>query len=71
MLPEQLNMRRITAKFVPRLPQNLQKQHRLEVCRELQQERKEYPNFLSKIVTGSIRLPFLTQDENQVEGAKI
>ncbi|PNF30519.1 hypothetical protein B7P43_G09953 [Cryptotermes secundus] len=44
-------MRRIVAKFVPRLLQNEQKQHRLKVCRELQQQLQEDPNFLSKVVT--------------------
>ncbi|PNF35236.1 hypothetical protein B7P43_G06872 [Cryptotermes secundus] len=52
ILSEELNMRRIAAKFVPRLLQNEQKQHRLEVCRELQQQLQEDPNFLSKVVTG-------------------
>jgi hypothetical protein len=37
---------------VPRLLQNEQKQHRLEVCWELQQQLQEDPNFLSKVVTG-------------------
>jgi hypothetical protein len=64
-------MRRIAEKFVPRLLQNEQKQHRLEVCRRLQQQLQEDGNFLSQIVTGSIRLLSLPQDENQVEGAKI
>jgi hypothetical protein len=41
-------MRRIAAKFVPRLLQNEQKQQRLEVCRELQND----PDFLLKVVTG-------------------
>ncbi|PNF17937.1 hypothetical protein B7P43_G14737 [Cryptotermes secundus] len=52
ILSEELNMRMIAAKFVPRLLQNEQKQHRLEVCRELQQQLQEDPNFLSKVVTG-------------------
>jgi hypothetical protein len=56
---------------VPRLLQNEQKQQRLEVCRELQQQLQDYPNFLSKVVTGSIRLSSLPQVENQVDGAKI
>ncbi|PNF35989.1 hypothetical protein B7P43_G02291 [Cryptotermes secundus] len=47
---EELNVR-IAAKFVPQLLQNEQKQHRLEVCRELQQQLQEDPNFLSKVVT--------------------
>ncbi|PNF17714.1 hypothetical protein B7P43_G07366 [Cryptotermes secundus] len=45
-------MRRTAVKLVPRLLQNEQKQHRLEVCRELQQQLQEDPNFLSKVVTG-------------------
>ncbi|PNF20610.1 hypothetical protein B7P43_G04271 [Cryptotermes secundus] len=56
ILSEELNMRRIAAKFVPRLLQNEQKQHRLEVCRELQQQLQEDPNFLSKVVTGDKNL---------------
>ncbi|PNF17592.1 hypothetical protein B7P43_G14400 [Cryptotermes secundus] len=52
ILLEELNMRRIVAKFVPRLLQNEQKQHLLEVCRELQQQFQKDPNFLSKVVTG-------------------
>ncbi|PNF41547.1 hypothetical protein B7P43_G12312 [Cryptotermes secundus] len=52
ILSEELNMRRIAAKFVPRLLQNEQKQHHLEMFRELQQQLQENPNFLSKVVTG-------------------
>jgi hypothetical protein len=55
-------------KFVPRLLQNEQKQHCLEVCKELEQRLQENPNFLSYVVTGSIRLLSLPQDENQVKG---
>jgi hypothetical protein len=62
---------KIATKFVPRLLQNVQKQQRLEVCRELQQQLQEDPNVFSKIVTGSIRLLSLPQDENQVEGSNI
>jgi hypothetical protein len=52
VLSEELNMRRIVAKFVPQLLQNEQKQHCLQVCRGLQQQLQEDPNFLSKVVTG-------------------
>jgi hypothetical protein len=38
-------MRRIVAKFVPRKLQNEQKQHHFEVCRELQQQLQEDPDF--------------------------
>jgi hypothetical protein len=42
----------------------------LEVCRELQQQLQEDPNFLSKVVMGSIRLLSLPEDEGQVEGRR-
>jgi hypothetical protein len=50
-------------KFVPRLLQNEQKQHRLEVCRKLKQFQED-ANFLSKVITASIQLLSLPQDEN-------
>jgi hypothetical protein len=49
---EELNTRRILAKLVPWLLQNEQKQRRLEVCRELQQQRQSDPDFLSEVVSG-------------------
>jgi hypothetical protein len=70
-MSEELNKRRIAAEFVPGLLQNEQKQHRLEVCRELQQQLQEDSNFLSKVFTGFIQLLSLPQDENKYEGAKI
>jgi hypothetical protein len=70
-LSEELNLRKIAAKFEPQRLQNEQKQHHLEVCRELQQQLQGDSNFLSKVVTGSVRLHSLNQDENQVEWAKI
>ncbi|PNF38978.1 hypothetical protein B7P43_G06608 [Cryptotermes secundus] len=57
ILSEELDVRRIAAKSVPQLLQNEQKQHRLEVCRELQQQLQEDPNFLSKVVTGDEIVP--------------
>jgi hypothetical protein len=64
-------MRRIAAKFVSRLLESEQKQHRLEVCRKLQQPIQEDRNFPSKVVTGSLRLLSLLQYENHFERAKI
>jgi hypothetical protein len=55
-------MKGIAAKSVSRLLQNEQKQHRLEACRELQQQRQVDPDFLSKVVTLSIRLLSLPKD---------
>jgi hypothetical protein len=64
-MSEELNIRRIAAKFVSRLLQNEQK-HPLEVCKEIKQQLLEDPDFLSKVDTGSIRFIFLPPDENQV-----
>jgi hypothetical protein len=47
-----LNMRRIAAKFVPRLLTNDQKQRCVNVCLELRQKANEDPTFISRIVTG-------------------
>jgi hypothetical protein len=45
-------MRRISAKFVPRLLNDDQNGHRVSVCRELKQQARDYPNFISNIITG-------------------
>jgi len=51
ILADELNMRRIAAKFVPRLLNNDRRDHRVQVC-ELQKAVRNYPNFLSRIITG-------------------
>jgi hypothetical protein len=45
-------MRRISAKFVPRLLSDDQKAHRVSVSRKLKQEARDDPNFISNIITG-------------------
>jgi hypothetical protein len=45
-------MRRISAEFVPRLLSDDQKAHRVSVCRELKQQARDDPNFISNIITG-------------------
>jgi histone-lysine N-methyltransferase SETMAR len=45
-------MRRVTAKFVPRLLSDDQKSRRLEVCEELKQRVEMEPHFMSHIITG-------------------
>jgi hypothetical protein len=45
-------MRRISAKLVPRLLSDAQRAHRVSVCRELKQQVRDYPNFISNIITG-------------------
>jgi hypothetical protein len=52
ILSDELNMRRIAAKFVPRLLTDDQKQHRLEVSMELKEQVRNDPDFLSKVVPG-------------------
>jgi hypothetical protein len=52
IITENLNMRRISAKFVPRLLTNDQKQRRINVCLELQDKAKEDRIFISRIITG-------------------
>ena len=45
-------MRRIAAKFVPRLLSNDQQDHQVQVCTELQKAIRHDPNFLSRVITG-------------------
>jgi len=45
-------MRQIAAKFVPRLLNNDQRDHRVQVCTELQKAVRHDPNFLSRVITG-------------------
>jgi hypothetical protein len=51
ILADNLNMRRISAKFVPRLLSDDQKTNRVSVCRELKQQARDEPNFISNIIT--------------------
>jgi len=52
ILADDLNMRRIAAKFVPRLLNSDQRDHRVQVCTELQEVVRHDPNFLSRVITG-------------------
>ena len=52
ILVDELNMRRIAAKFVPHLLNNDQRDHRVQVCNELQEAVRHDPNFLSRVITG-------------------
>ena len=52
ILADELNMRRIAAKFVPRLLNNEQRDHWVQVCTELQNAVRHDPNFLSRVITG-------------------
>jgi hypothetical protein len=47
ILADNLNTRRISAQFVPRLLSDDQKAHRVSVRRELKQQARDNPNFIS------------------------
>jgi len=51
-LADQFNMRRIAAKFVPRLLNNDQRDHWVQLCTKLQKAVRNDPNFLSRVITG-------------------
>ncbi|PNF32523.1 hypothetical protein B7P43_G02444 [Cryptotermes secundus] len=48
----ELHMRRVSAKFVPRLHGDDQRENRVNVCRDLKSEVQNDPEFLKRIVTG-------------------
>jgi hypothetical protein len=52
ILTEGLHMRWVSAKFVPRLLRDDQKENRVNVCGDLKSEVQNDPNFLKRIVTG-------------------
>ena len=52
ILADNLNMRHISARFVPRLLSDDQKALRISVCRELKQQARDNPNFISNNITG-------------------
>jgi len=52
ILTEDLKMRRVAPKFVPRLLSVDQKQQRLAVCLDLKENAANDPSFLSNVITG-------------------
>jgi hypothetical protein len=52
ILLDELNMRRIAAKFVHRLLSNDQKEHCFAICSELKKQTGNDPKFISTIITG-------------------
>ena len=51
-LTEELHMKRVAAKFVPRLLSEDQRVSRLDACREMKHQLKTDSEILSKIITG-------------------
>jgi len=52
ILTQDLRMRRVAAKFVPRLLTEDQRQSQLAVCQDLKRELQNDPDFLSRVITG-------------------
>jgi len=52
ILTEDLKMRRVASKFVPRLLSVDQKLQRLDVCLDLKENATNDPSFLSNVITG-------------------
>jgi len=52
ILTEDLKMRRVTSKFMPRLLSVEQKQQRLDVCLDLKRNAANDPSLLSNVITG-------------------
>ena len=52
ILADNLNMWRVSARFVPRLLSDDQKALRVSACRELKQQARDDLNFISNIITG-------------------
>jgi len=52
ILIEDLKMRRVVSKFLPRLLSVDQKQQRLDICLDLKENAANDPRFLSNVITG-------------------
>jgi histone-lysine N-methyltransferase SETMAR len=51
-LIEDLKMRRVTAKFMPRLLTAVPKDDRMSICTDLRERTQNDPNFMSSVITG-------------------
>ncbi|CAI6344606.1 unnamed protein product [Macrosiphum euphorbiae] len=52
ILTEDLGMRRVCAKMVPKLLSQDQKNHRIEVCQNLKERTQNDPGFIKNVITG-------------------
>jgi histone-lysine N-methyltransferase SETMAR len=52
ILTKNLRMRRVTAKFLPRLLTAEQKDDRVSICTDLRDRAQNDPNFMSSVITG-------------------
>ena len=52
ILTDNLGMRKVCAKMVPKLLTDDHKEHRVKVCRDILEKIDEEPEFLGKVITG-------------------
>jgi len=69
ILSEDLKMRRVSAKFVPRQLTTDQKECRMMVAGDLFEKSMQDPTFLTKIVTGDESWVFASDPETKMQSA--
>jgi len=69
-LTEKLKMRRVSAKFVPRLLTDDQKENRVEISQELLANANGNENFLKKIITGDETWVYGYDDETKMQSSQ-
>ena len=52
IITEDMQMRRVTVKFVPRLLTAEQKDDRVSICTDFRDRAQNHPNFMSSVITG-------------------
>jgi len=69
ILTEDLKMRRVATKFVPRLLSVDQKQQRLYVCLDLKENAANGPRFLSNVITGDETWAYAYDPETKTQSS--
>ena len=70
ILPEDLKMRHVASKFVPRFLSVDQKQHRLDVCLDLKENSANDPSFLSNVITGDETWVYAKDPETKTQSSQ-
>lgn len=70
ILTDNLQMRRVSAKFVPRILTEEQKENRVSVCTELKHRFDTNPDFMTKIITGDETWVYGYDPETKVQSSQ-
>jgi histone-lysine N-methyltransferase SETMAR len=70
ILSEELQMKRVTAKFVPHVLTADQKQSRVDACRELKEHLEIDPHLFSKVITGGKSWCYTYDPETKQQSCK-